>query len=89
MEVGDTEVEPDKATVRLPGLRVIVSASVTAQLRMAVSPSLRILSSAVKELMTGLVGVIPSQADKIVKQQDQQWNDKIKTMVFIYSFHLK
>ena len=64
VEVGDTEVEPDKAIVRLPGLMVTVAASDTDQFKVTLSPASMFVASAVKEWIMGLVGVPPLQAHK-------------------------
>lgn len=57
-------MEPDKATIRPPGLIVTVLASVTDQLKVTLSPSSMVLSSAVKELIIGAEGVVALQEDK-------------------------
>ena len=64
VSVGDTEVEPDKATNRPPGLMVTVLASVTDQLKVTLSPSSMVVLSAVKELTMGTEGVVVLQEDK-------------------------
>jgi hypothetical protein len=74
--VGDMEVEPVKATLPILWLIVTVVASVTTQLKVALSPSPMVVESAVKELIMGLVGVIPLQPDKNMKSKIVRKNFK-------------
>jgi hypothetical protein len=55
---------------------VTVVASVTTQLKVALSPSPMVVESAVKELIMGLVGVIPLQPDKNMKSKIVRKNFK-------------
>jgi hypothetical protein len=74
--VGDMEVEPVKETLPILWLIVTVVASVTTQLKVALSPSPMVVESAVKELIMGLVGVIPLQPDKNMKSKIVRKNFK-------------
>jgi hypothetical protein len=66
--VGDTEVEPDRATLPIPWSMVIVVASVTIQFKVALSPSVRIKGLPENELIIGLMGVTPPQPTRDVKR---------------------
>ena len=59
MVIGFTAIVPDKITVPTPWSMVTLVASVTLQLKVALSPAVMVVGLAEKELIMGVVGGVP------------------------------
>lgn len=62
-------MKPVKSTKPIPGSIVTAVVSVTSQLKVALSPSVIVVTSAEKEMIIGSVIVTPPQPDKNVNRK--------------------